>query len=53
MGEFLCAAVLDSGASRTVHGQCWMNCYLETLNESELKDVETFESNGAFKFGDG
>ena len=30
-----------------------MNCYLETLNESELKDVETYESNSVFKFGGG
>ena len=52
-GESLSAAVLDSGASRTVCGQFWMNCYLETLNESELKDVETCESNIAFKLGDG
>ena len=52
-GESLSAAVLDSGASRTVCGQFWMNCYLETLNESELKDVETYESNSVLKFGDG
>ena len=40
--ESVSAEVLDSGASRTVCGQFWMNCYLETLNESEVKDVETY-----------
>ena len=30
-----------------------MNCYLETLNKSEWKDVETYESNSVFKFCDG
>ena len=29
-----------------------MNCYLETLNESKSKDVETYESTSVFKFGD-
>ena len=45
--------VVDSGANRTVCGQFWMNCYLGTLSESELKDVETYESNSDFKLGDG
>ena len=49
--ESLSPVVLDSGAGRTVCGQFWMNCYLETLNEHELKDVETYESNSIFKFG--
>ena len=52
-GESLSAAVLDSGTSRTVCEQFWMNCYLETLNKSELKNVETYESDSVFKFGDG
>ena len=52
-GESLSAVVLDSGTRRTVCRQFWTNCYLETLNGSELKGVETCESNSVFRFGDG
>ena len=47
------AAVLDCGASKTVCGTVWLNCYLESLNETEQKKVKYKKSNNLFKFGDG
>ena len=46
-------AVLDSGCSKTVCGQSWLNCYLETLNSDDLKQVKEEETHSSFKFGDG
>ena len=46
-------AVLDSGCTKNVCGETWLNCYLETLNEDEVKYVTTIASNASFKFGSG
>ena len=34
------AAVLDSGATNTVTGKVWYNCYITSLNENEKRDAE-------------
>ena len=33
------AAVLDSGATNTVAGESWLNCYMSSLSESEKQKV--------------
>lgn len=52
-GESFGAAVLDSGASKTVCGKTWIQCYTESLNEKEKHLVKSENSENIFKFGDG
>ena len=52
-GEALSAAILDSGASKTVCGKTWMTCYQDTLTELDKKKIKVEESSTHFKFGDG
>ena len=51
-GDNLCLAVLDSGCNITVCGKEWLQVYLESLSDVELKKVRVEESNTTFKFGD-
>ena len=51
--QMLNYAVLDSGCSRTVCGEQWLNSYVESLDEMNQKKVKSFVSNEVFKFGDG
>ena len=43
--------ILDSGCSKTVCGVEWLETYLETLSEDELKEVKFEDSDAQFKFG--
>ena len=47
------AAVLDSGASKTVCGQSWLDCYIESLNESNKSILSYNEASNFYRFGDG
>ena len=51
-GDNLCLAVLDTGCNITVCGKEWLKVYLESLDESRLKEVKVEESGTRFKFGD-
>ena len=52
--ESFSAAVVDCGASKTVCGEAWLNCYLlDTLQEAEESVVESHSKGSVFKFGDG
>ena len=37
IGETLSMAVLDSGCTKTVCGETWLNCYLETFSDEDKK----------------
>ena len=37
LGETLNLAVLESGCTKTVCGEEWLRCYIDTLSEIELK----------------
>ena len=50
-GETLGCGVLDSGCSKTVCGADWIETYLDTLDENEMKEVKFEESDSKFKFG--
>lgn len=52
-GETINCAILDSGASATVCGKKWLDCFLETLSEDSKKDILYDEGTKYFKFGDG
>ena len=47
------AAVLDSGATKTVCGQSWLDCYIESLNESDKSKVSYNDTSNFYHFGDG
>ena len=47
------AAVLDSGASKNACGQSWLDCYIESLNESDKSKVSYNEASNFYRFGDG
>ena len=51
-GESFSIAVLDSGASKTVCGETWMNCYKETLSIEDQNSITSEPSSTYFKFGD-
>lgn len=53
VGETLNSAVLDSGCTKTVCGETWLQCYLEGLSETDLCKVKEFPTSTRFKFGDG
>ena len=53
VGETVNKAVLDSGASKTVCGKEWYDCYIESVDENTKKDLKEFPSDTVFRFGVG
>ena len=53
VSESLSSAILDSGATATVSGKVWMECYLDSLSEDDRSKVVYAESANSFKFGSG
>ena len=51
--EALGKGVLDSGCTKTVCGELWMNEYLKTIPEAESKYIKEESSDAIFRFGDG
>ena len=49
--ESVNSAILDSGCSSTVAGCKWMSFYIDSLSDSDKKDVVTKSSDTIFKFG--
>ena len=45
--------MLDCGASKTVCGKEWFNCYIGSIDEKNRNDVKEFSSNTVFSFGVG
>ena len=53
LGETIGMAILDSGCTRTVCSNMWLNSYLDTLSSGERKSVYSTDSDIKFRFGDG
>ena len=53
LGETLSCAVLDSGCTRTVCGNVWLSCCLDTLSDDEKQCIREESSETSFKLGDG
>ena len=53
VGETLGCGVVDPGCSKTVTGKLWMDCYLDMLDDSDIKKVTRKSSNEFFTFGKG
>ena len=53
LGETLGYGIIDSGCSKSVCGDVWLKCYLDTLSEGDIKFVQVEPGHTYFKFGDG
>ena len=53
VGETLNCAVLDTGCSKNVCGQSWLDGYLDSLTPGYLLKVVEQRSSSSFTFGDG
>ena len=45
--------MLNSACTKTVYGEKWLKCYIDSLSDLEKKIVQHFASNTEFRFGDG
>ncbi|XP_063676591.1 uncharacterized protein LOC134812913 [Bolinopsis microptera] len=53
VGETVNKALLDSGASRTVAGENWYSCFLDSLDDETRSTVKEFPAELIFRFGVG
>ena len=51
ISETVGCGILDSGCSKTVCGVEWLEAYIDTLSEEEVKEVKFEPSISQFKFG--
>ena len=51
VSETFNAAVLDSGATGNVTGKAWLDCYLNSLSDSDREQVKYSNSSCGFRFG--
>ena len=47
------AVVLDSGATNTVAGEVWYNCYITSLNKNEKRLIKHHTPGNTYRFGNG
>ena len=52
-GETLCFDVLDSGCSKNVCSERWLNEYVATLDDGLRREITFEPSEARFRFGDG
>ena len=45
--------LLDSGCTKTVAGQVWINEFISSLSDTERKEIKECKSSSLFRFGDG
>ena len=53
IGESFGMAVLDSGCTKSVTGEMWLDEYLQTLSEQDRLQVSERSIDATFRFGDG
>ena len=53
LSETIGYAIIDSGCTRTVCGETWLNTYLDTLPNNIRRQVYSESSECHFRFGDG
>ena len=51
--ETIGCMVVDSGCIHTVCGQVWLESYVDSLSCKDKKSINTKESKGVFRFGNG
>ena len=47
------AAVLDSGCSSNVAGKQWIKCFIDSLSEDKISQINEYRGHKIFKFGGG
>ena len=52
IGESLRMAVLDSGCTKSVEGEMWLDKYLQTLFEQDRSQVSERSNDATLRFGD-
>ena len=53
LGETIGYVLLDSGCSKTVCGEYWLKCFMDTLTDDERRLLKTENSRSVYRFGDG
>jgi transposase InsO family protein len=53
LGETIGSVLLDSGCSKTVCGEQWLQCFMDTLTDKEKSSVVEQPSTSVYRFGDG
>ena len=53
IGETLSMAVIDSGCTKTVCGQIWLDCYLQSLCNEDQQSVKEEKSETSFRCENG
>ena len=53
LGQIIGAVILDSSCTKTVCGETWLECFLDTLSKEEWAKVKTRKGTNRFKFGNG
>ena len=53
LGETIGFVLLDSGCSKTVCGEMWLQYYLDTLTDTEKASIKFESSSSFYRFGDG
>ena len=46
-------AILDSACSSTVYGKKWLDCFIDSLDQCDKRDIQQTGSRRMFSFGGG
>ena len=53
IGETLSMTIIDSGCTKPVCDQVWLDCYLQSLSNEDQQSVRKEKSETSFRFGNG
>ena len=53
LGQTIGSMILDSGCAKSVCGQVWYDCYMDTLPNSVKSKLKPNPSDSLFRFGNG
>ena len=53
LGQTIGSMILDSGCAKSVCGQDWYDCYMETLSVEDKRKLHPKKSESVFRFGNG
>ncbi len=53
LGETIGSVILDSGCAKTVCGNVWLDCFIDTLPENRVKAIKVEKGINTFRFGNG
>ena len=53
IGKTLSMTIIDSGCTKPVRDQVWLDCYLQSLSNEDQQSVRKEKSETSFRFGNG